>query len=215
MTADDATTGDSVQARTEHTDTAVDEQVERGVEHGDGEPVVPVKPGSPPGWKSALIRLLASPLRVLTGAVLLSVGLATGLYFAANRPDSLTDSAVARSVLKAASSGATAVLSYAPVSLDSDLAAAKSYLTGEFLAYYSKFSDEVLRPTAQQKRITTKATVVQAAVSELHPDAAKVLVFVNQLSTSEQKPMVAMGTGVVVSLTKVRGTWLISAFEPV
>lgn len=168
-----------------------------------------------PDQKSSRLQLPATPLNALAVAVALSVGLAATLYFTEKRPDSETDSAVARSAVKAASTGAAAVMSYAPASLESDLAAAKSHLTGEFLAYYSKFSEEVLRPTAEQKHITTKATVVQAAVSELHPDAAKVLVFVNQVSSSVEKPMVATGNSVVVSLTKSRGTWLISAFEPV
>lgn len=213
MTADDATTGGAVPACTGDTDTTVTELTEHSVGQGDGEPVVSAAPM--PDEKSSRIRLLASPLRALAVAVVLSVGLAAGLYFTEIRPDVQTDSAAARSAVKAASSGAAAVLSYAPASLDGDLAAAKSHLTGEFLAYYSKFSDEVLRPTAQQKRITSKATVVKAAVSELHPDSAKVLVFVNQLSSSAEKPMVAAGNSVIVSLTKTRGTWLISAFDPV
>ncbi|HET9875734.1 MAG TPA: twin-arginine translocation pathway signal [Mycobacterium sp.] len=208
MTADDATAGGAVRVGAE--DPAADEPIEGDVDRADGELAEPAVPA-----RTSRIRLLASPLRVLGVVVVLSVGLAAGLYVTEQRPDMQTDSAAARSAVKAASKGAAAVLSYAPASLDGDLAAAKSHLTGEFLAYYSKFSDEVLRPRAAEKHITSKATVVQAAVSELHPHSAKVLVFVNQLSSSNEKPMVAAGSSVIVSLTKSDGTWLISAFEPV
>lgn len=146
---------------------------------------------------------------------MLSGGLAAGLYFAEQRPDDQTDAAVARAVISAASHGAAAVLSYKAESLEGDMAAAKSHLTGGFLDYYSKFSAETLGPTAKQKEINTKTTVARVAISELHPDSAKVLVFVNQLSRRKDGPFVANADSVIVSLTKRAGTWLISGFEPV
>ena len=108
------------------------------------------------------------------------------------------------------------LLSYAPDSLDRDLAAAKSHLTGDFLTYYSKFTDQIVAPAAKQKTVKTTASVVRAAVSELHPDSAKVVVFLNQTTTSKDRPdPTHTASSVVVSLTKVNGTWLISAFDPV
>jgi Mce-associated membrane protein len=107
-------------------------------------------------------------------------------------------------------------LSYAPESLDKDLANAKSHLTGEFLRYYSQFTDQIVAPAAKQKGVKTEATVARAAVSELHADDAVVLVFVNQVTTSKDRPDPALATSsVVVKLSKTDGRWLISEFNPV
>ncbi|BBY61660.1 hypothetical protein [Mycolicibacterium sarraceniae] len=119
-------------------------------------------------------------------------------------------------VAGAARDGTVALLSYAPETLDKDLANAKSHLTGEFLKYYSQFTDQIVAPAAKQKGVKTEATVARAAVSELHADSAVVLVFVNQVTTSKDRPDPALATSsVVVKLTNIDGHWLISEFNPV
>jgi Mce-associated membrane protein len=119
-------------------------------------------------------------------------------------------------VAGAARDGTVALLSYAPDTLDKDLANAKSHLTGEFLKYYSQFTDQIVAPAAKQKGVKTEATVARAAVSELHSDSAVVLVFVNQVTTSKDRPDPALATSsVVVKLTNTDGRWLISEFNPV
>ncbi|BBY62230.1 twin-arginine translocation pathway signal [Mycolicibacterium helvum] len=121
-----------------------------------------------------------------------------------------------RQVTGAARDGTVALLSYAPDTLDKDLANAKSHLTGEFLKYYSQFTDQIVAPAARQKGVKTEATVARAAVSELHADSAVVLVFVNQVTTSKDRPDPALATSsVVVKLTNADGRWLISEFNPV
>ncbi|MGY4711678.1 twin-arginine translocation pathway signal [Mycolicibacterium sp. CBM1] len=119
-------------------------------------------------------------------------------------------------VAGAARDGTVALLSYAPDTLDKDLANAKSHLTGEFLKYYSQFTDEIVAPAARQKGVKTEATVARAAVSELTADNAVVLVFVNQVTTSKDRPDPALATSsVVVKLSNTGGRWLISEFNPV
>ena len=51
----------------------------------------------------------------------------------------------------------------------------------------------------------------------MHPNSAVVLVFVNQVTTSRERPDPAMASSsVLVSLTNaVHGTWLITKFDPV
>jgi Mce-associated membrane protein len=121
-----------------------------------------------------------------------------------------------KQVTGAARDGTIALLSYAPETLDKDLANAKSHLTGEFLKYYSQFTDQIVAPAARQKGVKTEATVARAAVSELHADSAVVLVFVNQVTTSKDRPDPALATSsVVVKLTNTDGRWLISEFNPV
>ena len=118
--------------------------------------------------------------------------------------------------INAARDGTVALLSYKPDTLNQDFAAAKSHLTGDFLNYYDQFTKEIVTPAAKEKALTTTAQVVGAAATELQPNSAVVLLFVNQATTSKERPDPAMASSsVLVSLTKVHGTWLITKFQPV
>ncbi|BBY40970.1 hypothetical protein MMAN_51040 [Mycobacterium mantenii] len=153
---------------------------------------------------------------ILIALLLLSGGAATWLYFKQYRPDRQTDVGVASAVANAASDGTVALLSYSPDSLDKDFAAAKSHLSGDFLSYYNQFTEQIVAPAAKQKSLKTSARVLGAAVQELHPDSAVVLVLVDQSTTSKDNPDPAMAaSSVLVSLTRVNGTWLITKFDPV
>jgi Mce-associated membrane protein len=162
------------------------------------------------GVRSKLVVIL------LAAALIASAGVASWLYFNEYRPDQETDAAASKVALDAATNGTVALLSYSPESLDKDFAAAKSHLTGDFLSYYTQFTEQIVTPAAQQKAVKTTASVVQAAVSEIHPNSAVVLVFVNQNTTSKENPDGAFAvSSVKVSLSKIDGTWLISSFDPV
>ena len=61
---------------------------------------------------------------------------------------------------------------------------------------------------------TTTATVIKAAVAELTPNSAVVLVFVRQKTASKEKPEpVVTSTSLRVTLKKVNSSWLIEKFE--
>jgi Mce-associated membrane protein len=151
---------------------------------------------------------------VATVLVITTMGLAVDRYFVLYRPDQQVGDAAAHRAIQAASNGAVAVLSYAPDNLDRDFGKAKSYLTGDFLAYYTKFTEQIAA-MAQQKHVTETAQVVRAAVSELHPDSAIVLVFINQTATSKEKPVPqTTASSARVTLTNVKGSWLISKLDP-
>jgi Mce-associated membrane protein len=152
---------------------------------------------------------------VATVLVVAAVGSALSLFFIFYRPDRQVDEATAGRAIQAASDGAVDVLSYSYTALDHDFAKAKSHLTGDFLSYYSKFSEQFVAPVAQQGQLTATAKVIRAAVSELHANSAVVLVFVDQTTESKQKPAVKADSSVVVTLTKVNGSWLIAKFDPV
>lgn len=161
------------------------------------------------------------PRRRISARILLpllaaaSVAVATGLYFGLYRVDVRTDDS-ARAVLDAATTGSAALLSYSPDTIDEDIAAATSHLTGDFLTYYTEFTDQVVVPAAREKSVDTTASVVRAAVSDLREGAATVLVYINQTTTSADKPdPTATSSSVLVSLSHVDGRWLISAFDPV
>ena len=152
---------------------------------------------------------------VATTLVVAAVGVAAGVYFILYRPDQRVDDAAAHRAIQAASDGAVAVLSYSYDHLNRDFDNAKSHLTGDFLTYYNKFTDNVVAPTAQQGQLTASAKVIRAAISDLHPDSAVVLVFVDQTTAStKKKDPEKTQSAVLVTLTKVNGSWLIAKFDP-
>ena len=152
---------------------------------------------------------------VLVVALVASAGVAAWLYFSQYRPDQQIDAAVSKTALDAATNGTVALLSYSPDSLDKDFASAKSHLTGDFLSYYTQFTEQIVTPAAQQKSVKTTASVVRASVSELHPNSAVVLVFVNQTVIIGQDAPTDTASSVRVTLDKVGDRWLISKFDPV
>lgn len=106
-------------------------------------------------------------------------------------------------------------MSYSYEHLNRDFNNAKSHLTGDFLTYYSKFAEEVVAPTAQKGQLTASAKVIRAAVSELHPNSATVLVFIDQTTASvKKKDPEKTQSSILVTMTKVDGSWLISKFDP-
>ncbi|MGV0745898.1 twin-arginine translocation pathway signal [Mycolicibacterium sp. XJ870] len=189
-----------------------DADVENTTEATDA-PEAPVAPENRRWWQS--LGRLWFPL-TLAVALVVSGALAGWLYFAQYRVDQQTGKDASDVVLNAAKDGTVALLSYAPESLDKDFSAAKSHLTGEFLSYYEDFTQKIVTPAAKEKAVKTSANVVRAAVAEIHPDSAVVLVFVNQATTSSQNPNGSFAASAVkVGLTKLDGNWLISTFDPV
>lgn len=148
--------------------------------------------------------------------LLISAAVTGSVYWWLYRPDRLTDAAAQQDVVAAAKVGTEAILSYSPEKLDDDLANAKSHLTGQFLSYYTDFTDRVVAPAARDKGVKTEANVARAAVSQIRPGRADVLVFVNQVTTSKDRPTPALATSsVMVTLVNTDGRWLISEFNPI
>ncbi|MGE2835149.1 hypothetical protein [Mycobacterium sp. SMC-4] len=153
---------------------------------------------------------------ILAVALLASAGLATWLYTTQYRFDQQTDEAAQKVVLDAATSGTVALLSYSPESLDADFAAAKTRLTGDFLSYYTQFTEQIVTPAAKEKQVKTAASVVRSGVSQMAPEKAEVLVFINQTTTSKENPDGAFAASSVrVGMKKIDGSWLIESFDPV
>jgi len=173
----------------------------------------PVEPGRTARW----IRAGRARWRVIliVGLTAAAVGLAAGVYYLQYRPDQQIDATVAATAKEAAEDGTVAVLSYSPQNLTDDIAKAKSHLTGDFLNYYTHFTDQIFAAAAQRQQVSTTASVERAAVSDLHPDSAVVLLFVDKESSSKDNPApVTKPTTVRATLKKVNGSWLIAQFEP-
>ena len=101
---------------------------------------------------------------LLTVALLGSAGMAGWVYLNAYRPDQQTDAAASQVALDAAKTGTIALLSYSPESLDQDFANAKSKLTGDFLSYYTQFTEQIVTPAAREKAVKTAASVVLSLI---------------------------------------------------
>ncbi|MGU3501067.1 hypothetical protein [Mycobacterium sp. C31M] len=153
---------------------------------------------------------------VLVALLAVAGGVTGWLYATQFVPDRATNAAAADAALTAAKDGTVAMLSYAPESLDQDFTDAKTHLTGDFLNYYNQFTEQIVAPAATKKSVSTTAAIVNAALVELQPDSAVVLVFLNQTTTSTENPDGSFSTSAVkVGLKKVDDSWLISAFDPV
>lgn len=159
---------------------------------------------------------LRRPTAVMGALLAVSAIAAGSVYWWLYRPDQQTGESAQRLVLDAAKAGTESLLSYSPDSLDKDLADARAHLTGNFLDHYTKFTDDVVVPAAKERGVKTEASVARSAVSQMRPGQAEVLVFVNQVTTSKDRPTPALATSsVLVTLVKRGGDWLISEFNPV
>jgi Mce-associated membrane protein len=166
-------------------------------------------------WRRIRALLARWRLISLIVAVVASVGVAGALFFVQYRPNQQTDDVAAHAAIMAASEGTVALLSYSPETLDNDVAAGKSHLTGELLRYFTGFSQYFVAPAVRQQRVKASASVLRAAVADMHPNSAVILLFVHQTTSSKDKPDPVLSTNNVrVTLTKVSGSWLIAKFEP-
>lgn len=212
MTADETQPGETAEAA----ETAEAEKPE-GIDSAEGIDATAKAPGRLGRVAAQAKQRLSGNVLVaaLAGLMAVSLALLGAMFWLLWRPDEATDADAAKSAVAAASEGTVAVLSYSPDTVDQNVTTAKSHLTGDFLKYYDEFTKAVVVPAAKQKSIKSTAVVLRAAVSELHPDSAKLLLFVNQSTLSKERPQPSFtNSSVAVTLTKTDGVWLISAFTP-
>jgi Mce-associated membrane protein len=211
------TTKEDSVSRAAGADTEDVADVEEAVQHDGQDPEIDDAPATKrrlPPWLSRLRP--GTRTIVLVVLIVAATALAAWTYGYQYRPDLRSDDTAAQSAMRAASDGTVALLSYGPDSVNEDFASAKKHLTGDFLSYYTKFTEKVVAPAAKEKGVKTTAAVVQAAVSEIQPDSAVVLLFVNQGTTAKDRPEPSLTSStVLVRMTKVDGRWLIAKFDPV
>jgi Mce-associated membrane protein len=117
--------------------------------------------------------------------------------------------------VRTATESTIALLSYRADSVEKDLEAARSRLTGKFLNAYTSLTHDVVIPGAKQKHISASATVSAAAPIEATGSHAVVLLLVNQTVTIGQDAPTNSASSVRVTLDKVDGRWLIAEFDPI
>lgn len=159
------------------------------------------------GWQRILAFVVLPALAVLLGA---------GAGFLHWKDSAHRDAEIARAESMAAAREATvALLSYRADTVEQDLMAARQWTTGAFLDSYTNLIEGAVIPAARQKKISAVTRVPAAAPVSADPAHAVVLVFVNQSVTIGSDPPTDSASSVRVTLDKVEGRWLVSAFDPV
>lgn len=117
--------------------------------------------------------------------------------------------------MQAARESIVAMLSYQPDTAEKTLEDARGGLTGQFLDAYTQLTQTVIAPAAKKDRISAAAKVPAISVVSSGKDRAVLLAFVDQTLTEGAKPPAVTMSSAQVTMEKVDGHWLISAFDQV
>jgi Mce-associated membrane protein len=200
--------GDDKRASSSDDEAATSDDAQDDAEAEDeADEAEPAKPRRRISWSRALA------YGVLPGVALLLAAAAGYLKW---QDSSARASQVAGIEAVAAAKDSTiALLSYKSDTVEKDLDAAKSRLTGAFKESYSQLIKDVVIPGAKREHISTTATVPASASVSATPNHAVTLLFVNQSAVVGQSPPTDTTSSVRVTVDKVDGRWLISGFDPV
>lgn len=205
---------ESADAELEETETEATEAeaAESEAAEAEAEPVavndaVPQsKPQKPPvEWARV------TAYRVLPVLALVLAAAAGGLWYVTANHGTEAEQAA---VIKVASDGTVALLSYEPDTVRRQLTDARKLLTTPFLDEYTTLTKSVI-PGAEQRHISAATSVPAAAAVSVEKNHAVVLVFVNQTVRVGDQPPTSTPTSARVTLERLGGQWLIAKFEPV
>jgi Mce-associated membrane protein len=107
-----------------------------------------------------------------------------------------------------------ALLSYQADTVDKELKAARDRLTGSFKDSYTQLIQDVVIPGAKRQHISAVAVVPAASSVSATPKHAVALLFVDQTVTVGNDAPTETSSIVRVTMDKIGGQWLISAFDP-
>jgi len=190
-------------------DQRADQRTDRrpaGPAAGTGRPASPTPGGS--RWRVPQLPLLA----MLAVLVLLAGSAAVAVTLGERREQALSDARTA--AVEQARTAAVTVLSYDHETLDEDFAAALALSTGEFAEEYARTSEAAVRPVAEETRAVVEADVVSAGVVSAGPQEVRVLLFVNQTTTSTRADGPRTDQNRVrMTMQKVGDRWLVSAVD--
>lgn len=145
--------------------------------------------------------------------VLLTIGAGLSKWWVVSKQNSAQERTES---VAAAKDAAIALLSYQPENVEKELGdASNQWLTGAFKDSYSQLVHDVVVPGSRQHRISAVAHVPAAASVSASSSHAVALVFLNQSVLVGKEAPSETGSSVRVTLDKVGGRWLVSAFDPV
>jgi Mce-associated membrane protein len=111
------------------------------------------------------------------------------------------------------------LLSYSADHFDEHVAQVTPRLTGPFRDEFAKVAVSDIKPMAVDNGATVQAKVYDAGVMDVVGDGSaastvRVMAFVNQATTTKQRPEPAIDQNrVIATMTKVGDRWLISALD--
>lgn len=86
--------------------------------------------------------------------------------------------------------------------------------TGTFSDDYAKLVNEVVRSTAKNRQISTKATISGAGVISQRGNDVLLVVFLTQRTTAPGATPSVTSSEVDVTMRRTGGTWKVSALSP-
>ncbi|MFE6864093.1 h domain protein [Nocardia sp. NPDC057668] len=108
------------------------------------------------------------------------------------------------------------MFSYDFKTVDATLPKVADNLAPGFQEDYLKLVKEAIAPGAKEKSLTVQATAQAGGVISVDVEHAEVLLFLNQVTTSKDKPeATTSGSRVKVSLDKDGDRWLVAEVTPV
>jgi Mce-associated membrane protein len=182
------------------------------------EPVETPEP-EPPRRSSADTRVVAALLvlcLVLAGALWFVVDRAAHPHLDAAPNGQITQSSFRNAAMSAASDSATQALSYSYKTFDADRKKTQDLLAPGSKAAkdYAAAMDKVA-PQAASAKITQKATVLAAGVVSAKEHSARVLLFVNTVTTREgAKNQQLQQSRIVLTMTRKDGDWTVTDMKP-
>ncbi len=173
--------------------------------------------GPEPAAGARASRLSARRRLVVPVLALLAVLLAVAVTLSTLSVSSHRAEARARvDALAAAKTAATAVLSASYRTVDNDIAAARKDLTPRFRQQYDRIAQASFRQMVVDNQAIITAQVEAGGVKLASPDRVVVLLFINQLSTNNKRPVPRLDQP-RVRMTMVRqgGRWLVDGMDAI
>lgn len=168
------------------------------------------------GQTTVRSRSLKSVAATAVCIVLLIAGVATGAWLTASNDDRNAVIEQGPELSKQVSSQVTQMLSYDYATVATELPKSETGLTEKFRPEFHDLITKTVIPSASEKRIVTRATVVGTSIVSQTDGDAKLLLFVNQVTTSSEQPEPATtGSRIVVTATQHDDRWLVDALKPV
>jgi hypothetical protein len=125
----------------------------------------------------------------------------------------VTDNSFRNAAMSAASDAAQTALSYSYKSFDADRKKARALMSPKLAKQYDGAMDQVAGQTATAQ-LTLKATVLSAGLLSAEEHKAKVLLFVNTVTSREgSKKQQLDQNRVVMDLTRKDGGWTVSKMD--
>jgi Mce-associated membrane protein len=147
--------------------------------------------------------------------VLLVSLLVTAALMWTNRTTAQRESARGEA-LAAAPERIEALLSYDAATVDADLEQAARGATGTFAEGFRDFAANTVAPKSKSEGISTRARIAETGYLDGAADQARLLAFVDQITTSTLSPApTSTSSRVIVTMERVGDEWLIAEMTPI